>query len=87
MKGSYKLPGKQKLDYGKPSLLSPQSLHLIESEVHFFPQASFELVTQFYKTKQPTPCSLFLTSKVCMGHIWLLKGGQSRRDEFSVEKY
>ena len=47
MKGSYKLPGKQKLDYGKPSLLSPQSLHLIESEVHFFPQASFELVTQF----------------------------------------
>ena len=81
MKGSCKLPGKQKLDCGKPSLLSPQSLHLIESEVHVLSHASFELATQFYKTKQPEPCSLFLTSK----SAWTTFGSwrQIRAEEMS----
>ena len=81
MKGSCKLPGKQKLDCGKPSLLSPQSLHLIELEVHVLSHASFELATQFYKTKQPEPCSLFLTSK----SAWTTFGSwrQIRAEEMS----
>ena len=46
MKGSCKLPGKQKLDCGKPSLLSPQSLLI---EFMFFPMLALNLRLSFTK--------------------------------------